>query len=316
MCKKNVVINFMTTIIIMIACISMVYMGVNDMDLSQDKHTEENEIKDSVEENKKNIINAYINKTCRCEYWCKEYADWRDYGYSQTPLRMYNANDLATKKGEYGEVVVTRHFYNSLREYYDEYIEAKKKNAPKIAFEENSKIEKTGIYDKKNIVSIGEEFCIPKYMTHINVNKILINNTVNGYCDEKGIVYKEFKEKSKDMLKNNWVYVVVNITMRCNSPWVIEMPIEPVMCCLADSKEVLIKNNETGLCICNDGLPVYFDKCVYSDEKLYYPMKSGTEITCNLGYFVKKENINDMYLVFDNKTSTYFSDYQNIVKIQ
>lgn len=62
---------------------------------------------------------------------------------------------------------------------------------------------------------------------------------------------------------------------------------------------------------------MYIDKLPKESEGYHYPIKGEEKVTLNLGYFVDKACMDDLYMVFNlDDNSGFASAYQYVIKIK
>ena len=305
------------------------------------------EVKKKTENNV--TIDDVADKTCMCDFYAEKYKDWEKSGYIVQPSEEYDENKKSQEYGAYGTPIAMGMYYDEMMKNNKEIIEKKMecaKEEKKDVFEADGKTGKIGLYDKDNLTEIGKKFCNPFGMVDICVNSVEIQDTAEGYIDENGAIFGEYFEivdkengelketqiideayKDKYKKTGNIVMLVVNITLESNCPWVQNFDIRPELVFLKEDGEYLISDNDIPIDsmytprLGIDGMPVYFDKRVYSDGYEYsYLMHAGEKQTINLCYLMEDTYLDNAYIIFNggdtSVSSTYFACYQNIIKVK
>lgn len=343
--NKKSLAKYMTSLVVIILALLLVYININGINPIKETANIVDKVSDEIsgEADKKrkeeeNIFCAIEQKKCNCKYWKEHYPDWEEQGYVTKPTMEYDPLNKIGRYGIYGIPKVKRIFFDDISEYMSKYSENLEAKAPQEAFLDDKSLNQS-VVNLDNLTEIGEKMCYAPYLTDVTVNDIKILDNVTGYNKAEGIVFNDFYrvvDEQTGMLNNVYpalnpelypqsgeiVYVIVNLTIECNSPWVIELPIDYAIRCYKKADRCLVIDESApqgelySPCLGYDGMAVYVDKIPKEFEGYFYPIGEGEKVTMNMGYFVDKAYIDNMYLVFNlGNNEGYASAYQYAIKI-
>lgn len=343
--NKKTWIKYISSVAVVLVALLLVYFNINGINPVKETADIVDRVGDEIsgEADKKRkeeegIIQAIEQRRCNCEYWKEQYLDWEKLGYEVKPIEEYDSFNKTGKFNVYGVPKVKSLFNDDISEYMSKYSDSLKKDAPKEAYLDSKTMEQT-VINLSNLTKTGERMCYASYLTDITVNEIKIIDNVLGYNKAEGIIFNDFNlvaDEQTGKLNNVYpalnpelypqsgeiVYVIVNLTIECNSPWVIELPIDYAIRCYKKADRCLVIDESVpqgelySPCLGYDGMAVYVDKIPKEFEGYFYPIGEGEKVTMNMGYFVDKAYIDNMYLVFNlGNNEGYASAYQYAIKI-
>lgn len=200
---------------------------------------------DKKRQEEEKIISAIEERQCNCDFWKEKYKDWEEMGYRERPIEEYDPLNKTGRIGAYGIPKAFDKLREEMGKYTSKYSKELKKQAPEIAFSEDGELAHT-VLNISNISKIGEKMCCASYLTDITVKEIKVLDNVKGYDNPEGIMYNDFyliADKDSGKLNNSYpqlnpekypetgelAYVVVSLELKCNSPWVVSLPIDYII---------------------------------------------------------------------------------------
>lgn len=337
--KAGAVISGATGIIIVGLSLGAFWLNhenknINDVKQEVDKKVEKAAdiiSQDSESDEKKEDLQTFLDREeCFCDYARDKYSNWESSGYQVPPTMEYDSENVSGRFGVYGVPNADQQFRDEVGLTLLEMEEKLKDSAPDYAFCHNvSETWQTGneddgsdelnpsVFMKDRIRKASEELCCcSNGMTHFTVDKVEFLKAVPK-LDKSRIIWDELydvvDEKTGQFTKqlpDSIRYMQVTLTVKCNSPWVVTVPIAPDMVYLKDSGEYyevdksVPGDDEYAVSIGHDGMAVYSEATTVEYDaamggnltSMYYPMKEGVVKQFRIGYLVDSEYNDRLYL--------------------
>lgn len=340
--KKDVakkVASVVVSVVIVLLCILVYFVnkdGKSVSDIKDDIKKMTGIDNDSGDGGEDTVLENYLkNNENVCDYVSEKYINWEEAGYLYAPTAEYDRDNLIMDGYAYGVPYAEQNYLNELGKailsYEDEYL----KNAPDYAVE-NGEF-KEDIFGKDWIKSIGEEMCYASKMCDITVDSISFSDNVEIsdrqyviFNDLYDIVDEETGVIGEAMPDDDYsgdttglgelCYMEVEVSVKCNCPWVTYIDVSPTLTWLNDEGEYLALDGSVARPeiyvprIGYDGLPVYSESY---NQNMGYPVANGETYTFKYGYIVDKASLDNLYIEIHNNTegaNTSASRYLFLVK--